>query len=143
MLVKNWMSKRVITIDKDDYMEHAMELLKEHNIRMLPVLKKGELVGIVTDSDLKSASASKATSLEVHELAFLISNIKVKEIMTKDPITVPLDYTVEETAEILLWNKINGVPSLYKLKRFIIRGVNMALSAGKVNEVYITKFLAV
>ena len=110
MLVKNWMSKGVITIDENDSMEHAVKYLRDHNIRMLPVMKKGKLVGIVTDRDIRSASASKATSLEIHELAFIISRIKIKEIMTKDVITVPPDYTVEETAEILLRNKIDGVP---------------------------------
>ena len=91
-------------------MQEATKLLKEHDIRILPVMKKGKLVGIVTDRDLKRASASDATTLEVHELLYLLSRIKVKKIMTKNPITVPLDYTVEETAEVLLENKISGVP---------------------------------
>ena len=110
MLVNHWMSKQVITINENDSMNNAMHLLKKHNIRMLPVMKQGKLVGIVTDRDLKSASASDATSLEIHELLYLISKIKVKELMTKNPITVPLDYTIEETAEVLLKHKISGVP---------------------------------
>jgi len=110
MLVKNWMSKTVITIDLDESMQDATKLLKQHKISMLPVMKKGDLVGIVTDRDLKRASASNATTLEIHELLALLSNIKVKHIMTKDPITVPFDYTVEETAEVLLKNVISGVP---------------------------------
>lgn len=110
MLVKNWMSRDVVTIDRDDSMTHVMKLLKDHNIRMIPVMNKGRLTGVVTDRDIRSASASKAISLEIHELAFLISRIKVRQIMTPDPITVESDYTVEETAEILLRNKINGVP---------------------------------
>ena len=110
MLVKNWMSQPVITVEASDSMLNAVNLLKDHDIRMLPVMKKGKLVGIVTDRDLKEASASDATTLEVHELLYLISKIKVEEIMTKDPVTVPIDYTVEEVAEILLKNKISGVP---------------------------------
>jgi acetoin utilization protein AcuB len=110
MLVKNWMSKPAITIDADASMHDAIKLLKDHNIKMLPVMAKGNLVGIVTDRDIKRASASDATSLEIHELLYLISKIKIREIMTKDPITVPLDYTVEETAEILLKHNISGVP---------------------------------
>jgi len=110
MLVKNWMSKPAITIDADASMHDAIKLLKNHNIKMLPVLEKGRLVGIVTDRDLKRASASDATSLEIHELLYLISKIKIKEIMTKNPIKVPEDYTVEETAEILLKHNISGVP---------------------------------
>jgi acetoin utilization protein AcuB len=110
MLVKNWMSKPAITIDADASMHDAIKLLKNHNIKMLPVMEKGRLVGIVTDRDLKRASASDATSLEIHELLYLISKIKIKEIMTKNPIKVPEDYTVEETAEILLRHNISGVP---------------------------------
>jgi acetoin utilization protein AcuB len=110
MLAKNWMSKDVITVDVNDSMQDAIKCLKEHNIRMLPVTKKGKLVGILTDRDLKRASASDATSLDVHELLYLLSRIKVKNIMTKDVITVPADFTVEETAQVLQKNKISGAP---------------------------------
>jgi acetoin utilization protein AcuB len=104
------MSKTVVTVDENDSLQDAMRLLKDHDIKTLPVLKKGKLVGVITDRDLKEASASDATTLEVHELLYLVSKIKVRDIMTKKPITVPIDYTVEETAEILLKNKISGVP---------------------------------
>jgi acetoin utilization protein AcuB len=110
MLVSNWMSKNVVTADIDDSLQDAGKRMKQHNIRMLPVMKKGKLVGVVTDRDLKRASASDATTLDVHELLYLISKIKVKDIMTEQPITVPPDYTVEETAELLLENKISGAP---------------------------------
>jgi acetoin utilization protein AcuB len=110
MLVKNWMSKNVITVDVNDSMQDAMKHLKEHDIHMLPVLIKGKLIGIVTDRDLKKASASDATTLEIHELLYLLTKIKVKDIMTRDVITVPPDYTVEETAQVLQKNRISGAP---------------------------------
>ena len=110
MLVTNWMSKNIITVDENDSMQDAMKLLKEHDIRMLPVVKKGKLVGIVTDRDLKRASASDATTLEIHELFYLLTRIKVKNLMTKEVITVPPDFTVEETALVLQKNKISGAP---------------------------------
>lgn len=110
MLVKNWMSKKVITIEADDSMQHAVNLMKEHKIRMLPVVKKGKLVGIISDGDLKKASASDATTLDVHELQYLIAKIRAKDIMTKDPLTVPPNFTVEETAELLSTHKISGMP---------------------------------
>ena len=110
MLVRNWMSPSVVTIDEEASMQEAMKLLKQHNIRMLPVLREGQLVGVVTDRDLKRASASDATTLDVHELLYLISKIKVKGIMSKNPISVAPDLTVEETAEILLKQKISGAP---------------------------------
>jgi len=110
MLVETWMSKPVITIEADDPMQRATELLRDHHIRILPVMESGKLVGIITDRDLKRASASDATSLEIHELVYLLSKIKVKKIMTKDPITIPWYYTLEETARVLLENKISGAP---------------------------------
>jgi acetoin utilization protein AcuB len=110
MLVKNWMAKTVITVDANASMLDAINLQKKHHIRMLPVMDKDRLVGIVTDRDLRSASASDASALEIHELLYLISKIKIKDIMTANPITVPLDYTMEETAEILLEHKISGAP---------------------------------
>jgi len=110
MLVSNWMSKPVITVDPNDSMQDATRLLKENNIRILPVIDRGKLAGVITDRDLKRASASDATSLEIHELLYLLSMIKVKDIMTPNPITVSLDFSIEETAQLLLKNKISAVP---------------------------------
>ena len=75
MLVENWMNRNVITVDAHDSMMDASKTLKERRIRMLPVLEKGRLVGVVTDRDLKRASPSDATTLDMHELLFLISKI--------------------------------------------------------------------
>lgn len=110
MLVKNWMNKSVFTATVEDSMADATRLMKENHVEMLPVMKGKELVGIITDRDLKRASASDATTLDVYELYYLVSKLKIKNIMTKDPITVPFDYTVEEAAEVLLHNKISGAP---------------------------------
>ena len=110
MLVKNWMSKSVITIDINSSMQEAGHLIEKHHIRMLPVMNREKLVGIITDRDLKRSSASDATSLEKHELLYLLLKIKVRDIMTKNPICVTPDYTIEETARILMEHKISGVP---------------------------------
>ena len=110
MLVENWMSQPVITIKSDDSMRTASALLRKHHIGILPVTEDNKLVGIITDRDLKRASASDATCLEIHELNYLLSKVKVNEIMTKDPITVPPYFTLEQTSRILLDNKISGVP---------------------------------
>ena len=112
MLVSSLMSQPVISIDSDDSMKNATRLLKEHNIRILPVMGQGKLVGVITDRDLKRASASDATTLDIHELLYLLSRIKVKDIMTKNPITVSPNFSIEETAQILIKNKISAVPVL-------------------------------
>lgn len=110
MLIKEWMSTPAITIDPDEPMPKAVNLMKEKGIRMLPVLKNGELVGVLTDTDIKRASPSDATLLEIHELLYLLARIKVKEIMNKKPVTIPMDFTVEEAAERLLEHGISGAP---------------------------------
>jgi acetoin utilization protein AcuB len=110
MLVCNWMSREVVTIEHNQSMQDALDLMKTHSIRMLPVMKRQRLAGVVTDRDIKRASASDATTLDIHELNYLIAKIKVADIMTPDPICVPWDYTIEECAELLLRHKISGVP---------------------------------
>ena len=102
MLVKDWMSKVVITVKPDDKMPDALAVMKGNNIRMLPVMNEGRLVGIVTDGDLKKASASDATTLEVKEYKSLLYTTEIKDSITSDPITIPFNYMMEEAAEILL-----------------------------------------
>lgn len=110
MLVKYWMKRDVTTVDEADSLQKAIIVMRETGQPLLPVLKEGNLVGVITDRDLKRASASDATALEIHELAYLISKITVGEVMTRNVITVPADYTLEEAAAQLLINNISGVP---------------------------------
>ncbi len=102
MLVREWMTEDLIVVKEDTSMLKASKLLKEHDIRRLPVVnEEGRLVGIVSDRDIKDASPSKATTLEIHELHYLISEIKIRDIMTRDPLTVLSTDTVERAAQIL------------------------------------------
>lgn len=110
MLVKDWMNKTVIRIEEDRSKMDAIRLLREHNIRMLPVVKAGKLVGVVTRGGLQRVSAVDAGNLEVHELFYNIAKTRVKDVMTDNPVTVPHDFTLEEAAEILFANRIKGAP---------------------------------
>ena len=113
MLVKNWMSADLITVEESVSMMEAAQKMREHNVRKLPVLsKKGRLVGIVTDRDIKEASPSKATTLDMHELYYLLSKLKVKDVMTKNPRTISPDDTVEMAAVIMLEKKLSALPVL-------------------------------
>lgn len=114
MLVMNWMSPRLVIVDPNETISRPIRLLKENHIGRLPVIdKNGALVGIVSDKDLKRAVASDAAALEVHELTYLLSQAKVKDIMTPSPtITVHLHDTIEEAAQVMLDNKISGMPVL-------------------------------
>ena len=84
--------------------------MSDHSIKTLPVVQNDRLVGIVTDRDLKRASASDATTLAVYELLDLLSKIKIKQVMTKDPVTVQPEYTIEEAANLLRQKRISGAP---------------------------------
>jgi len=110
MPVKDWMSKKVITVDVNDSMQHAINLLMENDISMMPVLEEGKLVGVVTDRDLKRASPSDAVMLDIQRILYLLSKLEVGAIMSRFPVTLAIDHTVEEAAEIMVKNKISGAP---------------------------------
>ncbi|RKX52283.1 MAG: hypothetical protein DRP25_02650, partial [Thermotoga sp.] len=74
------------------------------------VLENGKLVGIVTEKDILYASPSKATTLDVWELHYLLSKLKIREIMTRDVVTIQEDTPVEEAAKIMVDNKIGALP---------------------------------
>lgn len=111
MLVKERMSRHPITISPDTSLHDALRIMREEKVRRLPVLdKKGKLVGIVLEKDLLYASPSPATSLSVYELNYLVSKIKIADLMTTDVITVCEDCPLEEAARIMVDNNIGGLP---------------------------------
>jgi len=111
MLVGERMTKRPITTAPDTPIDDALKLMRESKVRRLPVLdKKGKLVGIVAEKDLLYVSPSPATSLSIYELHYLISKIKVQDVMTKDVITVTEYTPLEEAARIMADNKIGSLP---------------------------------
>jgi len=110
MLVKDWMSTKIVTVDVQDTLQHAIKVSMENQVSMLPVLEDGKLVGIVTDRDIKRVSPSEAALLDVQHILYHLSRLEVGAIMSRHPITIPLDHTVEEAASALLANKISGAP---------------------------------
>ncbi len=110
MLIRDWMAKDVLTIDENTSVMRATRIMKEKIVRRLPVLSHGKLIGLITDRDLKDASPSKSTSLDIHEMYYLLSEMKVKEVMTPNPICMLDTDTLEKAAVIMLMNKISGLP---------------------------------
>ena len=110
MLVGERMSRPVISITRDVPIHDALALFKKEKIRRAPVLKDGKLIGIISDKDLLNASPSQATSLSVWEMNYMLSKITVKEVMTREVLTVQADTPIEEAARIMADNKIGGVP---------------------------------
>jgi acetoin utilization protein AcuB len=85
--------------------------MKEQNFKHLPVIdRSGEVVGVVTDRDLKRAQPSDATLLEVHELLYLLENMTVQDIMTTQVVTVHSDTPLAEAGRIFLEKKFGCLP---------------------------------
>jgi acetoin utilization protein AcuB len=114
MLVRERMTPNPITVTGDTSMHEALRLMREHKIRRLPVLDKaGELMGIVSEKDLLYASPSPATTLSVFEVNYLIAQIKVGQLMTRELITVGDDCPLEEAARIMVDHRVSGLPVLH------------------------------
>ena len=110
MLVRDVMTRNLITVDPETSFTDALKIMRENRIRRLPVLEDGKLVGIVTEKDILYASPSKATTLDVWELHYLLNKLKIREIMTRDVVTIQEDTPVEEAAKIMVDNKIGALP---------------------------------
>ena len=113
-LVKDWMTREVVTVSPDASLPEAHRLMSDNNIRRLPVLKGGRLVGVVTRGDVRGAEPSEASSLSIWEINYLLANLKIKQIMTRDPLTATEDMTLGEVAKIMLDNKVSGLPVIEK-----------------------------
>ncbi|MDH3343991.1 MAG: CBS and ACT domain-containing protein [Desulfobacteraceae bacterium] len=95
MKVRDFMKTDVISIETKASIMEAQNIMRKKNIKRLPVMKKGNLIGLVTKHMLLEASPSSATSLSVFELNYLLSKMTVDDIMVKDPITIHPDDPVE------------------------------------------------
>ena len=112
MYVSDWMTKKVYTVEPDDYLSDAITLMKDRGIKHLPVVKGDKIKGIISDRDIKEYTPSKATCLDVYELHYLLAKTRIKELMTTKVVTTTPDTPVEEAAMILLDRNIDCLPVL-------------------------------
>lgn len=110
MFVKSKMKTSPFTVSPDQTVLDALEIMRENNIRRLPVVKNGKVVGVVSNKELSQASPSKATALTVGEINYLLEKTKISRLMTKDPITVRPDALLEEAALLMRDNSISFLP---------------------------------
>lgn len=111
MLVRERMSTHPVTINADTSITEALRVMRQNQVRRLPVLdEQGRMIGIVSEKDLLYASPSPATSLNIYEMHYILSQLIVSELMTRDVITVTPDTPVEEAARIMVDHKIGGLP---------------------------------
>ncbi len=111
MLIRNWMTTDVIAVTPETSLLKLSKLMRDNNIRRVPVVdEKGCLAGIISDRDVRDASPSKATTLDMYEMHYLLAELKAKDIMTPRPFTVKPTDTVEKAAMLMLDNKFGGLP---------------------------------
>lgn len=110
MFVKDVMTMNVVSIPSNTSIADTKRIMEAHKIRRLPVVDRGRLVGIVTERRLEQYTPSKATSLSVWEIGYLLGNTPVKDIMEKNVITVTPDMTVEEALGAAQNQGVGAVP---------------------------------
>ncbi len=111
MIIERRMTKNPVTISPDANVVEASELMKKEKVHRLPVLDKDKkLVGVISEKDILFASPSPASSLSIHEMAYLLSKLTVRKLMTKDPVTITKDTTVEEAARLMVDQDLSCLP---------------------------------
>ncbi len=111
MIVSDFMTKNPLYVTPDTSVTEARAKMLKAKISKLPVLdSQSRLVGIITKNDLIKADPSAATTLDIYEMGYLLSKLKVEKVMTKKLITVQQDEVVEECARIMVDNQIGCLP---------------------------------
>ena len=110
MYVRSRMTSDPFTVSPETTIAEALELMRVKKINRVPVVKEGKLVGIITERRLMEVSPSSATSLSIFELNYLLAKTKVKEVMTKNVVTVSPDDLLETAALKMRDNQIGGLP---------------------------------
>lgn len=110
MAVKDFMTRKVVYISPDTTVSHAADLMREQGLHRLPVIENDQLVGLVTEGTIAQASPSKATSLSIYEMNYLLNKTKVKDVMIRDVVTVSGYASLEDATYLMLKNKISILP---------------------------------
>jgi len=109
MYVKSRMTTNPYTIAFDAPITEVIELMREKNLKRVPVVHGDRVVGMLTHGDLQKVSPTKATTLSIYELNYLLAKTKVSDAMTKNVITVSPDALLEEAAVLMRENKISAL----------------------------------
>ena len=110
MAVKDFMTRKVVYISPDTTIAHAADMMREQTLHRLPVIENDKLVGLVTEGTIAEASPSKATSLSIYEMNYLLNKTKFKDVMIHDVITVSRYASLEDATYLMLKNKVGILP---------------------------------
>ncbi|RMD72286.1 MAG: CBS domain-containing protein, partial [Chloroflexi bacterium] len=118
--IRYWMRTPAITVNLAAPLSEALALMREHDIRRLPVVvDTGELRGIITQGDIRGADVMRVAGLDPVDIAQALRNVKVYEVMTENPIAVTPETGLREAALLMIENKIGGLPVIDEHKRVI------------------------
>ncbi len=110
MNVKNKMTVNPICIHPEQTISEVLDLMQEHKIHRIPVTDKGRLVGLVTQGVVQENSPSSMSTLSIHEMNYLLSKTKVKDIMIRKVVTISPDAIIEEAADTMEKKDIGCLP---------------------------------
>ena len=110
MAVKDFMARKVVYISPDTTIAHAADIMRDQKLHRLPVIENDKLVGLVTEGTIAEASPSKATSLSIYEMNYLLNKTKVKDVMIHDVVTISQYASLEDATYLMLKNKIGILP---------------------------------
>ena len=107
--VRDWMTPNPVTVEASTSIVEAVHLLKEKNIRRLPVMRGDEIAGLVTEKMLLGYMPTKATSLDQWEVHYLLAKTPVSAAMNPKPNTVLPETDLADCAKVIHDRKLNGV----------------------------------
>lgn len=110
MFVADWMSRKIFTVSPESSVSDTVKLMKEKKVKHIPVLKDERLKGMVSDRDIKEFSPSKATTLDIYELHYLLATTQVKDLMKTKVITTTPDAPIEDAAMLMYDKEIGALP---------------------------------
>ncbi len=115
MFVKDKMTKNPVTISPDDVVSSALDIFSKYDFHRLPVVdKSNHVVGLITETKVAENVPSKATSLSIHEINYLLNKTRIEDIMIKDIKTVSPDDLLEEAADVMVKSNIFTLPVVDK-----------------------------
>ncbi len=112
MFVSHWMTRKVFTLSPENSVTEAVKLMKEKGIKHVPVIRDGRIKGIISDRDIKEFSPSKATTLDMYELHYLLAETRVRELMKTKVVTTSPETPVEEAALVMYDQGVGCLPVL-------------------------------
>ena len=114
MTVRDFMTEKLITVTPQTPIFDAIDLMKKHDIHRLPVMEDHKLVGLITQGVIQESMPSKATSLSVFELNYLINKTKVGDVMLTDVTTIEADALLEDAIKVMRTKSIGVLPVMEK-----------------------------